>query len=155
MFSSPELAPLFVFYFLGVPLFSTNQARKICCCWGPNSSRVFAEALYPLHKPLCMDPRMGPPDSFQPFAQRHSRKQPHAEGLPRDLGSPPNRFLFRTSGVKPMEHPFVFCFSGSVLVVHGRIVLVGSNSRPCYSLKWGAPCCSDGVCTNCDEFHHV
>ena len=30
--------PLFVFAFLGSPLFSTNQAKRIFCCWGPNSS---------------------------------------------------------------------------------------------------------------------
>ena len=35
-FTSPELAPLFVFFcFFGFPLFSTNQAKKMIFCWGP------------------------------------------------------------------------------------------------------------------------
>ena len=37
--ASPELAPLFAFLrFFWVPLFSTSQANKITCCWGPDSS---------------------------------------------------------------------------------------------------------------------
>ena len=41
LFSSPELAPLFaVFSFSGFPLFSTNQAKKISFCRGPDSSQV-------------------------------------------------------------------------------------------------------------------
>ncbi|CAJ1438930.1 unnamed protein product, partial [Effrenium voratum] len=39
--SSPELAPLFdLLLFLGLPLFSTNQARNVFFCWDPNSSQV-------------------------------------------------------------------------------------------------------------------
>ena len=36
--SSPEFVPLFFFWGVS-PLFSTNQAKPFCFCWGPNSSQ--------------------------------------------------------------------------------------------------------------------
>ena len=37
--TSPELAPVFFWGgFFGVPLFSTDQAKRIFFCWGPDSS---------------------------------------------------------------------------------------------------------------------
>ena len=38
--SSPLSFFVFVFAFFGFPLFSMNQAKMICFCWGPNSSQV-------------------------------------------------------------------------------------------------------------------
>ena len=37
--ASPELAPFSICSFLGCPLLSTNLAKTIACCWGPNSSQ--------------------------------------------------------------------------------------------------------------------
>ena len=45
MIASPELVPLFVFAFLGPPLFSTNQAEKILFSWGPHFSLGFRGTL--------------------------------------------------------------------------------------------------------------
>ena len=42
--ASQELAPLFgLFAFLVSPLFSTNQAKHVVVCWGPNSRQETAE----------------------------------------------------------------------------------------------------------------